>query len=128
MEKTKHFRAILGTMLVLSAAMLIWLRADLSAAQIGCIVLALLASAALWANNQRSEAFVDAARIPLCAAFVAFVWANTLNLGDVVFNILFSLLFAWLAARPYYLKWKKARKQAEIPGEAPVEMDRKGNL
>jgi hypothetical protein len=118
MKKVEHFRAIMGTCMCVLLVMSFWWRAEWSTIQMCCLVIMFLAGVALLVNNQRNEAFHDAASIPMIAAAVVWFWTPTRNVGEGVVSFLGSIYFVWLAVKPYYIKWKKSNSPAADSNES----------
>jgi hypothetical protein len=113
MNKIKHFRARMAACLGFLLVMLVCSRAELSAVQLGCWGVILLAGLALLVINQRNEVFHNAAYIPLIVALLVIFWVSRpLDSRQIVINIFLSFFFGWLTVRPYYIQWKKSRSPA----------------
>jgi len=123
MKKDRHFRAVMATCLCFLLAVLIWWRAEWSVVQIVCFVVMLLVGLALLINNQRSEAFHQAAGIPFIAAAVVYFWSDTQSLRGSIVLLPVTSYFAWLAMKSYYIKWKTSHCPADDSNKPLLDIE-----
>jgi hypothetical protein len=96
-----------------------------SVRDVGLVAMALAAD---LINNQRNEGIHNALNIPLIGAAVVYLLVSEpFHAPQLVVNIPLSSYFIWLAAKPYYIMWKKSYSPADASSESPVEVEEKSN-
>jgi hypothetical protein len=108
MEKHKHFRVALATLLGLVVVMLVWFRGQWSTVQLCCFTVLFVAALAVLANNQRNEAFERAASLVMLAAILANQWTlmDTRTPRGKIHFALLAAFFTLLVIGPWFKKQK----------------------
>ena len=93
----RYYRVILSALLSIALALLIWYHGELSAIQIGCAAVMLLAGIVRLVGNPASNTIRIAAGIPMIAAGFALFWTLSQHpnfRGMVIYGLL-AMLFGW---------------------------------